>query len=146
MSWGRGPHAVIPLLLVGALTLAACQRARPTAPGSSAAVSQPLRISEPTAGQAVGSPLTVVGEVRLEPSQALVGMVYSQEPGGSPRWRGNARIAVSEDGRFSGSIAYTADQAAPGFVELAVLDSAAGTTLISRRVEVQLGAAPAPAP
>lgn len=144
MSLGTGLRASLPLLLIGGLALGACQRARPTAPGSAAALADPLRISQPAAGQTVASPLTVAGQARLEDSQALVGMVYSQEPGGSPRWRGNARIAVAGDGSFSGSIAYTADQAGPGFVELAVLDGAAGTTLVSRRVEVQLAAAPAP--
>lgn len=144
MSLGTGLRAALPLLLVASLGLGACQRARPTAPGRAAALADPLRISQPTVGQAVASPLTVAGQARLADSQALVAMVYSQEPGGSPRWRGNARITVGEDGRFTGPVAYSAEQAGPGFVELAVLDGAAGTTLVSRRVEVQLAAAPAP--
>ena len=125
------------------LGLGACQRARPTAPGTVMNTAA-ITVAAPAAGAAVTSPLAVGGTAFLDSAtQTLVGMVFSVDDTGE-RWRGNAIIQVEPDGSFAGTIAYTAEFAGPGIVQLAVIDGAAGTVMARQRVDIRLAAAPAP--
>lgn len=145
--WGeplpRGSALIVSLALV--MGLGACQRTRPTANrGGPISTAPAITVSAPAIGAAVSSPLAVAGSAELDPStQTLVGMVFSVDEAGE-HWRGNASIAVSPDGGFAGTIAYTTATAGPGIVQLAVIDGAAGTVMARQRVDVQLAAAPAP--
>ncbi|RIL06780.1 hypothetical protein DCC79_15200 [bacterium] len=144
------------LWLAGALALAGCTRARPfpTGVASSTALPPPaaaaaspaptavVELAEPTAGTAVTSPIRISGTARLAAGRTLAAQVFSRSPDGGLRWRGNARLDVDADGRFTGTVTYTLPIASPGLLELAVVDAADGRVLERRASEIALAAAP----
>lgn len=148
----HAPVGVICLVLI----LAGCTRARPfptgvtpatALPSPVAAVAAPeptavVQLVEPTAGITVTSPIRLSGVAQLAPGRALAAQVFSRSPDGGLRWRGNTRLDVGSDGRFSGVVTYTLPIASPGLLELAVIDVANGRVVDRQASEIALTSTP----
>jgi hypothetical protein len=139
--------ASLVLAALAGVAIAGCTRSR-TARDAAAPVASPsptatpsLVITRPEAGTAVGAPLTVAGELTAAGERTLAAVVYLREADGALQWRGNGPLTL-RGATFTGTVSYTLDAAAPGVIEVMVIDPVTGTVLDRRSVSVELKPAP----
>lgn len=143
--WRRG---VLPLLLCGMLTPSACSRQADSAPPLDPAFSVPTavrpeaEILKPVEGDTVDSPFEVVGRAPVGEGRTVAVQVKSEAPDGQWRWIGNLAMEVSDDGRFQGEVSYSLPEAAPGALQLVVVDDGTGAVLESTEIPLELKASP----
>ena len=139
---------LLALCCTGALLLSGCSRqsddSPPLDPAFALPTPEPLaaRISNPSEGDSLVSPFVVSGRAPDGQGNTVAVQVKSLTPEGEWRWIGNLALDVDEGGRFEGEVSYSLADAAPGALELLVIDQESGTVLETTEVSVELGPSP----
>ncbi len=139
---------VLPLALCGTLVASACSRQADSAPPLDPAFTVPTavrpeaEILQPIEGDTVSSPFEVVGRAPVGEGRTVAVQVKTRGPDGEWRWIGNSAMDVGDDGRFEGEVTYTLVEAAPGALQLVLVDEETGAVLESVEFPIELEPSP----
>jgi len=139
------PHVLI-VVFCGALLSVGCTRSRTGSPAgeesqltpAARSASASITVTRPSSGVEVSSPIKVEGTVVLPSGRAVAAQVKSRDPDGELLWRGNGSLDADAAGYYEGEVAYVLEDAAPGIVEVLIIDPASGTVFERQEVEVSL--------